>query len=207
MQADFSKNNGLISVILQDYNTKQVLMNGYMNEEAYRRTKEEGLVCFYSRSRQKLWLKGETSGNYQKVVDMHLDCDGDALLITVIPAGPTCHTGNISCFDEAYFNLEILEKTIQDRIQKPKEGSYTKYLIDQGLDKILKKCGEEMTETVIACKNRDRAEIRAEASDLLYHLILLLNFSGLTLEDVKAELADRHGQAHSYKKRQAIQDW
>lgn len=201
MKPDFSKNNGLLSVILQDNQTDQVLMNGYMNQEAYELTVKEKTVWFYSRSRQELWKKGETSGNYQHVVSMCLDCDQDALLIRVNPEGPTCHLGNVSCFDADFFNFEILEKTIQDRMEHPKEGSYTKYLLDQGLDKILKKCGEEMTETIIACKNQDRAEIIFEASDLLYHLILLLNQNEISLSDVKNKLGERHGKKQNYSER------
>ncbi len=207
MKPDFSKNNGLLSVILQDFDTKQVLMNGYMNEEAYELTLEQGVVWFYSRSKQRLWKKGESSGHLQKVVDLKLDCDQDALLVEVIPQGPTCHLGSQSCFGDDFFNLEILEKTIQSRMANPPEGSYTKYLIEQGLDKILKKCGEEMTETVIACKNQDPEEIINEAADLLYHFILLLNQSGLTLLDVKEKLASRHGKVQSYSRRKRITNW
>lgn len=207
MQPDFTKNNGLLSVILQDFDTKQVLMNGFMDEEAYRLTKQENVVWFYSRSKQRLWKKGESSGHVQHVVEMTLDCDQDALLIQVVPAGPTCHLGNTSCFDDSYFNLEILEKTIQDRIKNPKEGSYTKYLLEQGLDKILKKSSEEMTETVIASKNQDKMEIIAEASDLLYHVILLLNSQNISLNDVKENLAKRHGKVQSYKRRKEITNW
>lgn len=208
MKPDFTKNNGLLSVILQDFDTKQVLMNGFMNEEAYELTQQEGVVWFYSRSRETLWKKGETSGNYQRVVEMSLDCDGDALLITVVPDGPTCHLGTTSCFaSEEFFNLEILEKTIQDRFEHPKAESYTKYLIEQGVDKILKKCGEEMTETIIACKNENREELIAEASDVLYHLILLLNVKGIDLNDVKEELSRRHGQVQSFSRRREIKEW
>ena len=145
MEADFSKNGGLLSVILQDTRTKQVLMNGYMNEEALTKTKEDGVVWFYSRYKERLWKKGETSGNIQKVVSMKLDCDQDALLIEVDPHGPTCHTGTQSCFGDEYFNLSVLDQTVQKKLQNPEEGSYTKYLKEQGIDKILKKCGEEMT--------------------------------------------------------------
>ncbi|HHU52778.1 MAG TPA: bifunctional phosphoribosyl-AMP cyclohydrolase/phosphoribosyl-ATP diphosphatase HisIE [Clostridiaceae bacterium] len=207
MQPDFSKNNGLLSVILQDYDTGQVLMNGFMNEEAYDLTIRDQVVWFYSRSRQALWKKGETSGNYQHVVSMCLDCDQDALLIRVKPDGPTCHLGNVSCFDDYYFTLEILEKTIQDRMENPQEGSYTKYLIEQGVDKILKKTGEEMTEILIAVKNNDKAEIINEAGDLLYHFILLLNQNGVILAEVKDNLAERHGLKQKYKQRKEIEQW
>lgn len=208
MKPDFTKNNGLLSVILQDFDTKQVLMNGFMNEEAYELTKRDGVVWFYSRTREELWKKGETSGNYQQVVEMSLDCDGDALLISVVPTGPTCHLGTTSCFaSEEFFNLEILERTIQDRIEHPKEKSYTKYLIEEGVDKILKKCGEEMTELIVASKNDDKAELTAEAADVLYHMILLLNVEGVDLNDVKEELSKRHGEVQSYSRRREIKDW
>lgn len=135
MKPDFSKNNGLLSVILQDTNTKQVLMNGFMNKEAFEKTKTDNVVWFYSRSKERLWKKGESSGNVQEVVSMQLDCDQDALLIEVVPHGPTCHTGTQSCFNDDYFSLQTLERTVQNKIQKPEEGSYTKYLIDKGTDK------------------------------------------------------------------------
>lgn len=207
LKPDFKKNNGLLSVILQDHNTKQLLMNGFMNEEAYQLTLRDDVVWFYSRTRKGLWKKGESSGNIHHVVDMNLDCDQDALLISVKPDGPTCHLGTISCFDDDYFNFEILEKTIQNRITKPKEGSYTKYLIEEGMDKILKKCGEEMTETIIACKNDHKEEIIAEASDLFYHLTLLLNVNNVTLMDIKEKLAERHGEKQNYSQRKKIKKW
>lgn len=207
MQADFSKNNGLLSVILQDSNTKQVLMNGFMNEEALKKTEEEGIVWFYSRSKERLWKKGETSGNVQKVISMKLDCDQDALLVEVEPKGPTCHTGSQSCFGDEYFNLSILEKTVQDKLQNPEEGSYTKYLQDQGIDKILKKCGEEMTEVIIASKNKDKEELINESSDLLYHFLVMLNHEGLTLKDVENKLAERHGKKQEYSIREDVEKW
>ena len=139
MNIDFEKENGLVPAILQHYQTKQVLMIGYMNKEAYEKTVEEKVAVFYSRSKERLWKKGETSGNIQHVKDIKLDCDGDALLITVDPDGPTCHLETQSCFGDEYFNLSILEKTVDEKMKNPKEGSYTKYLKDEGLDKILKK--------------------------------------------------------------------
>ena len=207
MEADFSKNGGLLSVILQDTNTKQVLMNGYMNEEALTKTKEDGVVWFYSRSKERLWKKGETSGHIQKVISMKLDCDQDALLIDVEPHGPTCHTGTQSCFGDEYFNLSVLDQTVQKKLQNPEEGSYTKYLKDQGIDKIIKKCGEEMTEVVLAAKNKDRENLIDESSDLLYHFLVLLNHEGLSLKDVEKNLEERHGKKQDYSIRDDIKKW
>ena len=207
MEADFSKNGGLLSVILQDTRTKQVLMNGYMNEEALTKTKEDGVVWFYSRSKERLWKKGETSGHIQKVVSMKLDCDQDALLIEVDPHGPTCHTGTQSCFGDEYFNLSVLDQTVQKKLQNPEEGSYTKYLQEQGIDKILKKCGEEMTEVVLAAKNKDRENLIDESSDILYHFLVLLNHEGLSLKDVEKNLEERHGKKQDYSIRDDIKKW
>ena len=207
MEADFSKNGGLLSVILQDTRTKQVLMNGYMNEEALTKTKEDGVVWFYSRSKERLWKKGETSGHIQKVISMKLDCDQDALLIEVEPHGPTCHTGTQSCFGDEYFNLSVLDQTVQKKLQNPEEGSYTKYLQEQGIDKILKKCGEEMTEVVLAAKNKDRENLIDESSDLLYHFLVLLNHEGLSLKDVEKNLEERHGKKQDYSIRDDIKKW
>lgn len=207
MEADFSKNGGLLSVILQDTRTKQVLMNGYMNEEALTKTKEDGVVWFYSRSKERLWKKGETSGHIQKVISMKLDCDQDALLIEVDPHGPTCHTGTQSCFGDEYFNLSVLDQTVQKKLQNPEEGSYTKYLQEQGIDKILKKCGEEMTEVVLAAKNKDRENLIDESSDLLYHFLVLLNHEGLSLKDVEKNLEERHGKKQDYSIRDDIKKW
>lgn len=205
---DFSKNGGLVPAILQDYRTKQVLMLGYMNQEAYELTVSEGVAWFYSRSKERLWKKGESSGNVQEVVKIDLDCDQDTLLVQVRPTGPTCHTGSQSCFGDDYFNLNILEKTVADKIGNPQEGSYTSYLMTKGLDKILKKCGEEMTEVVIAAKNaaagQGNAELIAETSDLLYHLLVLLVERGLSLSDIETLLKARHGQEHTYSERKTI---
>lgn len=207
MEPDFSKNNGLLSVILQDTNTKQVLMNGFMNKEAFEKTKTDNVVWFYSRSKERLWKKGESSGNVQEVVSMQLDCDQDALLIEVVPHGPTCHTGTQSCFNDDYFSLQTLERTVQKKIQKPEEGSYTKYLIDKGADKILKKCGEEMTEVIIAAKNKDKQELVDETSDLLYHMLVMLNNEGVSLKDVESKLEERHGEKQEYSIRDDIEKW
>ncbi|WP_031545998.1 bifunctional phosphoribosyl-AMP cyclohydrolase/phosphoribosyl-ATP diphosphatase HisIE [Salinicoccus luteus] len=207
MKPDFEKGGGLLSVILQDERTGQVLMNGFMNKEAYQKTTEEKVVWFYSRSKERLWKKGETSGNVQVVKSIALDCDSDALLIQVEPKGPTCHLGTQSCFGDDHFNLQTLEKIVDRKVENPEEGSYTKYLTDEGIDKILKKCGEEMTEVVIASKNGDREELIDETSDLLYHTLVLLKHQGVSLGDVEARLEARHGENLSYKVRGEIEEW
>ncbi len=204
---DFSKNNGLVPAILQDAETSQVLMLGYMNREALENTIADQVAWFYSRSKGRLWMKGEESKNIQRVVDIKLDCDKDTLLVLVNPEGPTCHLGTQSCFGNEHFNLSQLEKTIQNKTKHPKEGSYTKYLMDEGLDKILKKNGEEMTEVVIAAKNNDKEELIAESSDLLYHLLVLLQKQGVTLADVEAELNERHGEKQDFSVRSEIEEW
>lgn len=193
--------------ILQDDRTGQVLMLGYMNQEAYDKTREEGVAWFYSRSKERLWKKGESSGHLQEVVSIDVDCDQDTLLVRVKPLGPTCHTGTQSCFGDQSFNLAILEQTIAAKIANPQEGSYTKYLIDEGLDKILKKCGEEMTEVVLAAKNKDKEELIDESSDLLYHFLVLLQAQGVQLKNVEAKLAERHGVPQEYSIRQGINEW
>lgn len=207
MKPNFEKGGGLLSVILQDYRTKQVLMNGFMNEEAYLKTLEDEVVWFYSRTKERLWKKGETSGHVQAVKDMALDCDQDALLIQVDPKGPTCHLGTQSCFGDEFFNLQMLEKIVDQKIENPQQGSYTKYLTDEGIDKILKKCGEETTEVVIAAKNNDQKELINETSDLLYHLLVLLKNQGVSLKDVETTLEERHGENLSYKVRGEIKEW
>lgn len=194
---------GLIPAILQDYHTRQILMLGYMNQEAVDRTLETGKATFYSRSRQKLWMKGETSGNYQHVVAIDYDCDADALLVQVIPDGPACHTGHTSCFyrnlmtDEGQADgnsdiIRALDAQIKNRRENPVEGSYTNYLFREGVDKICKKIGEESTETVIAAKNNSKEELIYEASDLIYHLTVLLNNQGVEWDDLFKELTRRH---------------
>lgn len=193
--------------ILQDDRTGQVLMLGYMNQEAYDKTREEGVAWFYSRSKERLWKKGESSGHLQEVVSIDVDCDQDTLLVRVKPLGPTCHTGTQSCFGDQSFNLAILEQTIAAKIANPQEGSYTKYLIDEGLDKILKKCGEEMTEVVLAAKNKDKEELIDESSDLLYHFLVLLQAQGVQLKNVEAKLAERHGMPQEYSIRKGINEW
>lgn len=191
---------GLILAIVQDFYTKQVLTLAYMNRESLEITMKEGRTCFWSRSRQKLWRKGESSGNYQKVVSMTADCDGDALVIEVIKEGPACHTGRESCFfNEVYqspeqngFSYEELMNQIRGRKENPKEGSYTTYLFEEGTEKILKKIGEESSEVIIAAAKGDREETIYEVSDLLYHLFVMMIDAGIDLKDITAELASRH---------------
>lgn len=194
--------NGLIPVIVQDYKTNEVLMMAYMNEEAFEHTVKTGRMTYYSRSRQSQWVKGETSGHYQYVRSLAVDCDRDTILAKVDQVGAACHTGNRSCFyttivgsdHDAKNPLQVFEgvyNTILDRRQNPKEGSYTNYLFEKGLDKILKKVGEEATEIVIAAKNPNPEEIKYEISDFLYHAMVLMVERGVTWEDITNELADR----------------
>ncbi|MBQ6701954.1 MAG: bifunctional phosphoribosyl-AMP cyclohydrolase/phosphoribosyl-ATP diphosphatase HisIE [Clostridia bacterium] len=191
---------GLIPAIVVDAKTKQVLTLAYMNEESLKISMEKGLTCFYSRSRQELWLKGETSGNYQHIVSITADCDKDALTVMVEPDGPACHLGTRSCFqfpvwesDELNeFSLGSLMKLIEGRKTEKKEGSYTTYLFEKGLDKILKKVGEECTEVIIGAKNNDKKETVYEIADLTYHVMVLMIEMGISLEDIHNELASRH---------------
>jgi len=191
---------GLIPAIVVDSITKKVLTLAYMNKESLKITLEKGLTCFYSRSREELWLKGETSGNYQHVVSITADCDSDALVVVVEPDGPACHTGNETCFfNDVYesetlheFSLDALVKLIEGRKKEKVEGSYTTYLFEKGLDKILKKVGEESTEVIIAAKADDKKETIYEIADLTYHLLVLMIEMGISLEDVHRELASRH---------------
>ena len=199
---------GLAPAVVQDSETRQVLMLAYMNAESLQRTLDTGDTWFWSRSRGELWHKGETSGNTQRVVDIVLDCDGDTLVIKVAPAGPACHTGETSCFHNVIQAatdssrgagdlgdvLSGLYSLVEERKQKRPEGSYTSYLFDQGLDKILKKVGEESAETMIAAKNEDRNELAKESCDLLYHLIVLLVERGVALTDLRDELVRRRGE-------------
>ena len=193
--------DGLIPTIITDAADGAVLMLGYMNAESLGITLEKKKVCFFSRSRQKLWLKGETSGNFLNVVSIKTDCDADTLLITAKPDGPTCHTGARSCFfediyededAEQAFCLDDLMKLIEGRKTDPKEGSYTTYLFEKGIDKILKKVGEECTEVIIAGKGGDRAEAIFEIADLTYHIMVMMTDMGISLDEVRAELASRH---------------
>ena len=199
---------GLIPAIVQDAISGRVLTLAYMNRESLQISMEKGLTCFWSRSRQELWLKGETSGNVQHIVSITPDCDGDALLVKVEKEGPACHTGNDSCFDEEQlytsdelhdFSLGDLMKLIEGRKTDKKEGSYTTYLFEKGLDKILKKVGEESTEVIIAAKAQDRAETVYEIADLAYHMMVLMIEAGISLEDIHRELASRHVIDHKVK--------
>lgn len=198
---------GLIPAIVQDVHTKEVLTLAYMNEESLALTLAEKRTVFYSRSRKCLWRKGETSGNVQKVVAIKADCDGDALVILVDKDGPACHTGNESCFhNDIYmdenttdFCLYSLYNLLLGRKSAPKEGSYTSYLFSKGIDKILKKVGEESTEVIIAGTKRDKEETVFELADLVYHCLVLMVESGISLDDVKNELAKRHIVDHKVK--------
>ncbi|MBA3442008.1 MAG: bifunctional phosphoribosyl-AMP cyclohydrolase/phosphoribosyl-ATP diphosphatase HisIE [Pyrinomonadaceae bacterium] len=208
--------HGLIPAVVQDVRTGEVLTLAYMNKESLQRTISEKQTWFWSRSRSQLWHKGETSGNVQHVEEVRMDCDGDALVVLVEPAGPACHTGERSCFHNELLTsasasnkqahgedetrdlgalLENLYRVIEDRRNMRPEGSYTTYLFDQGLDKILKKIGEESAETIIAAKNDDPLQFVAETSDLLYHLLVLLVERGVRLDEVQAELAHRRGES------------
>lgn len=194
--------DGLVPVIVQDYRTKEVLMLAYMNEEAFHTTIQSGRMTYYSRSRKEQWVKGETSGHYQYVKSLYADCDKDTLLAKVSQVGAACHTGNYSCFFNEIIKKETLDTdpmrvfqnvydVILDRKANPKEGSYTNYLFDKGIDKILKKVGEECTEVVIAAKNPDPEEIKYEIADWLYHAMVLMAVKGVTWEDITRELARR----------------
>lgn len=200
--------HGLIPAIVVDASTKKVLTLAYMNRESLAISMEEGRTCFWSRSRQELWRKGETSGNVQHIVDITADCDRDALVITVNKEGPACHLGTDSCFnDQVYvsedqpqpFSMEGLYALLQGRKEQLPEGSYTTYLFQKGLDKILKKVGEESTEVIIAGKAEDKAETIYEIADLMYHVMVLMVEMGISVEDVMKELASRHVIDHKVK--------
>ena len=198
---------GLIPAVVVDTESKKVLTVAYMNEESLRISMEKGLTCFFSRSRQKLWLKGETSGNVQHIVSITADCDRDALTVVVDKDGPACHKGTDSCFNEVIyqsedrheFSLESLMKMLEGRKLEKKEGSYTTYLFEKGIDKILKKVGEECTEVIIAGKADDKAETVYEIADLAYHVMVLMLQMGISLEDIHRELASRHVIDHKVK--------
>lgn len=197
MKPDFKKME-LIPAIVQDYQTNQILMLAYVNEEAYNKMLETKQTYFYSRSRKQLWHKGETSGHFQNIKGMYLDCDLDTLLIFVEQIGVACHTGAYSCFFNEVLPFDntiifrSLEKLIANRKQNPVEKSYTNYLLDQGVDKICKKVGEEASETIIAAKNNDKDELIGEISDLFYHVFVLMNNQGVSLDDVENKLKERH---------------
>ena len=198
---------GLIPAIVVDSITKRVLTLAYMNRESLQISMEKELTCFWSRSRQELWLKGDTSGNYQHIVSITADCDRDALVVVVEPDGPACHLGTDSCFEYPVFQSEArhefsyqgLMDLIKGRKTDPKEGSYTTYLFDKGLDKILKKVGEESTEVIIAAKDQDKAETIYEVADLAYHVMVMMIEAGISLEDIHKELASRHVIDHKVK--------
>ncbi len=191
---------GLIPAIVQDHYTKEVLTLAYMNAESLAISIDEGCTCFWSRSRQELWRKGETSGNRQHIVSITADCDGDALVVEVVKDGPACHTGAESCFFEGIylseelksFSYEGLYELIKGRKDSPKEGSYTTYLFEKGMDKILKKVGEECTEVIIGAAKADKEETVYELADLVYHAMVLMVQMGISLEDVTRELEKRH---------------
>ena len=197
---------GLVPAVVQDAADGRVLMVAYMNRESLEKTVETGRTWFFSRSRNQLWNKGETSGNFQEVEEILVDCDADTLVVKVRQHGPACHTGNPTCFFrkvsengeladyEAPATASILDEVyavVKDRMENPKEGSYTNYLLDTGIDKILKKVGEECSETIIAAKNEEPSEIALETSDLLYHLIVMIAERGMTMDDIYAELKHR----------------
>ncbi|NWK85259.1 bifunctional phosphoribosyl-AMP cyclohydrolase/phosphoribosyl-ATP diphosphatase HisIE [Staphylococcus sp. GSSP0090] len=206
-EPDFDK--GLIPVVLQDVRNKQVLMLGYMNEIAYQKTITEGIVTFYSRSKERLWTKGETSGHTQIVKNIHLDCDQDTLLIEVLPNGPTCHTGSQSCFNTSVpFYVQQLEQTVAASAQANKSHSYTQYLLKEGLEKITKKFGEEAFEVVIGTMKGDVEEVTNETADVLYHLFVLLHALNIKFEDVENVLAQRHQTSNNFKgERSDIDNW
>ena len=199
--------NGLVPAIVVDAISKQVLTLAYMNEESLRISMEKQLTYFWSRSRQELWLKGETSGNYQHIVSITADCDYDALLVMVEPDGPACHTGTKSCFTAPVwesstlheFSAEGLMSLLEARKAEKPEGSYTSYLFEKGLEKILKKIGEETTEVIIAAKAEDHRETVYEIADLAYHVMVLMTEAGISLEDISRELASRHIIDHKVK--------
>ena len=198
---------GLIPAIVVDAVSKRVLTLAYMNEESLRISMEKELTCFWSRSRQELWLKGETSGNYQHIVSITADCDGDALVVMVEPDGPACHLGTESCFEYPVYESENrrefsyggLMKLIEGRKLDKKEGSYTTYLFEKGMDKILKKVGEECTEVIIGGSKNDREETIYEIADLTYHVMVLMVQMGITVEDITRELEKRHVVDHKVK--------
>lgn len=199
--------NGLIPAIVTDAVSGRVLTLTYMNRESLQISMEKELTCFWSRSRQELWLKGETSGNYQHIVSITADCDGDALLVVVEPDGPACHKGTFSCFEDPVwqsetrqqFSLSGLYQLLEERRTEQPEGSYTSYLFQKGLDKILKKVGEECTEVIIAGKAEDHRETVYEIADLAYHVLVLMVQSGISLEEIHRELASRHIIDHKVK--------
>jgi phosphoribosyl-AMP cyclohydrolase / phosphoribosyl-ATP pyrophosphohydrolase len=194
MNIDFSKGNGLVPVVIQDNNTLQVLMVGYMNEESFNKTTKENIVTFFSRSKNRLWTKGETSGNFLNVREISADCDNDSILIKVDPVGPVCHTGCISCFgnESSKGFIYELEQVINKRIKDNSEESYTNRLYKKGINKVAQKVGEEAIELVIEAKDDNIDLFKNEAADLLYHLLILLKTKGVKLESIENVLKERH---------------
>lgn len=194
MKTDFDKGNGLVPVVIQDSRTLQVLMLGYMNEEAFEKTKREEKVTFFSRSKNRLWTKGEESGNFLKVESMHTDCDQDTILIKAVPTGPVCHTGSFSCFGEKNSKgfLYELEAKISDKIDSQEDGSYTYSLYQKGINKVAQKVGEEAVELVIEAKDNNQDLFKNEAADLLYHFLILLKAKGYTLTEIEEVLLSRN---------------
>lgn len=198
MTINFDKDKGLVPAIIQDYSTNKVLMTGFMNKESFEKTQKEGKVIFFSRTKNRLWTKGEESGNFLHVKEILVDCDNDALLIKVKPAGPTCHTGSDTCWDEknegkAAF-LDYLKKVIRDRKNNPSEKSYTSSLFAKGTNKIAQKVGEEAVELVIESKDNNKDLFLGETADLLFHLLVLLEQKDIDLDEVIAVLEERHGK-------------
>jgi len=194
---DFSKLNGLVPCVVQDASTQRVLMLGFMNNEAYQKTIQEKRLTFYSRSKQRLWTKGETSGNHLELVEMLIDCDNDTLLVKVNPVGAVCHTGADTCFSElnqSNWSLHSLERIIQDRKQNPIEESYTNKLLQSGINKVAQKVGEEAVELVIESKDNNKDLFLNEAADLMYHYLVLLAAKEVTLQDVEKNLESRQGK-------------
>jgi phosphoribosyl-ATP pyrophosphohydrolase/phosphoribosyl-AMP cyclohydrolase len=194
MNIDFSKGNGLVPVVIQDNNTLQVLMVGYMNHEAFLKTRNENRVTFFSRSKNRLWTKGETSGNYLNVKEILTDCDNDSILIKVNPAGPVCHNGNSACFDENTSKGFIyeLEQVINQRIENDANESYTNKLYKKGINKVAQKVGEEAVELIIEAKDENIELFKNEAADLLYHLLILLKTKGINFMSIEEVLKERH---------------
>lgn len=194
LKINFSKLNGLVPCVVQDAQTLRVLMLGFMNEEAYQKTIREKKVTFFSRSKQRLWMKGETSGNILELVDIMVDCDNDTLLVKVNPKGPTCHTGADTCFNEKndHWDLSSLEQLIHERKMSPRKGSYTNSLLDAGINKVAQKVGEEAVELVIEAKDNNKELFLGEAADLMYHYLVLLTAKGYNLNDVLDVLRKRH---------------
>ncbi len=193
MKIDFNKNNGLVPVIIQDSRTQQVLMLGYMNEKAFEKTEKEGIVTFFSRSKNRLWTKGEESGNFLAVKNISIDCDQDTILIQAVPTNTVCHTGSFSCFGEKESKgfLYELEAKISERIDKKAEDSYTYSLYQRGINKMAQKVGEEAVELVIEAKDSNDNLFKNEAADLLYHFLILLKAKGFTMEDIEEVLLSR----------------